>query len=194
MFESVFINFVVNNFFLPSAIGIISSSCMGHRKNAINMKITWWIFTIRQIQAKFFEIIPRFLNFRPSVSQFERYDKTSNLFITTRDKNFSFIRFRVIISYIKILVVISLNEKNYTNRLNRLRESLIDLSLISRIYANIRRTNDRKSGETIERERGEWRVVTRAAREGSVIFDLELEKKWKKHWRNWSFLHNMDDT
>lgn len=79
----------------------------------------------------------------------------SNLFITVRDKNFSFIRFRVIISYIKILVVISLNEKNYTNRLNRLRESLIDLSLISRIYANIRRTNDRKSGETIERERGE---------------------------------------
>lgn len=78
----------------------------------------------------------------------------SNLFITARDKNFSFIRFRVIISYIKILVI-SLNEKNYTNRLNRLRESLIDLSLISRIYANIRRTNDRKSGETIERERGE---------------------------------------
>lgn len=79
----------------------------------------------------------------------------SNLFITACDKNFSSIRFRVIISYIKILVIISLNEKNYTNRLNRLRESLIDLSLISRIYANIRRTNDRKSVETIERERGE---------------------------------------
>lgn len=33
-----------------------------------------------------------------------------------------------------------------------MRESLIDLSLISRIYANIRRTNDRESGETIGRE------------------------------------------